>query len=420
MKINLAMLTLSLFLVFTAKAQANETFDITFESLPKLLQSRSSKIAASLAETEAANLRTGSLARSFLPSLNLHSKQSSFTIGQASQKSQMAYGAEVSVNVFNSGRDAIESELREINSDRKKFEHQRVTLDELQRTRSLFWEIVYTQEKIELLQSTMKVNQENLAIAGRRILSGVTTESDRVEFEMKAVDLSRELREAQFKLSEYTSEMSMILNIPEDSKINFPNRISHEHEFEQVLQHTHQDHDYLYKVSELQSVANELAAKSSNRSWWPKLDAFAGYNQYSELEKEYANAADRTESVVGVRLALSFGEAWEAGRESKALLKEAQALKSIAEMQKRETEIHLKNEIASLRFLHGQVHDAEENIARAERYYKLTQSEYVRGVKNSPDVLGASEKIFEMQNKKIEIIRDFQIAKAHVLSKIGK
>jgi hypothetical protein len=41
-------------------------------------------------------------------------------------------------------------------------------------------------------------------------------------------------------------------------------------------------------------------------------------------------------------------------------------------------------------------------------------------VKNSPDVLGAADKLFDMQHKRLEIIRDFQVAKGHVLAKIGR
>lgn len=103
-----------------------------------------------------------------------------------------------------------------------------------------------------------------------------------------------------------------------------------------------------------------------------------------------------------------------------ALNKEAAADFERAEFKRREIEAHMENEVSELRFLHDQVHDAEDNIARAERYYKMTQSEYARGVKNSPDVLGASEKLFESRSKRIELIREFQVAKAHVLAKLGR
>ncbi|OYZ13487.1 MAG: hypothetical protein B7Y39_17580, partial [Bdellovibrio sp. 28-41-41] len=81
---------------------------------------------------------------------------------------------------------------------------------------------------------------------------------------------------------------------------------------------------------------------------------------------------------------------------------------------------HIENEVAELKLLHSQVHDAEENIVRAEKYYKLTQSEYARGVKNSPDMLSASEKIFEVKNKRLEILKDFNLKQAHVLAKINR
>ena len=89
-------------------------------------------------------------------------------------------------------------------------------------------------------------------------------------------------------------------------------------------------------------------------------------------------------------------------------------------MAKREIEAHLETEMAGVSFLHDQVHAAEENIARATKYHDLTKSEYARGVKNSPDMLGAAEKLFEMRHKRLEIIRDYQIAKGHILSKTGR
>ena len=187
-----------------------------------------------------------------------------------------------------------------------------------------------------------------------------------------------------------------------------------------ALAHNKKDHEFLYKETEIQSAVNQLSATQLNRIWAPKLDAYASYNQFNEREKEFASAEDRTESRVGVRLSLSLGEAFESYKEAASLKKEALSAQKMSELKKKEIDIHVSNEMAELELLHGLVHAAEENIVRAEKYYKLTQSEYVRGVKNSPDVLGASEKLFDTKKKHIEIVRDFQIAKAHILSKIGK
>ena len=106
-------------------------------------------------------------------------------------------------------------------------------------------------------------------------------------------------------------------------------------------------------------------------------------------------------------------------REAQALDQEAAAAKLMAEHKRRETAIHVRAELAQLKLLHDQVHETEQNIARAERYYKITQSEYARGVKNSPDVLGASDKLFDARHSRLETIRDYQVAKSHLMSKLG-
>ncbi|MEQ1722047.1 MAG: efflux RND transporter permease subunit [Pseudobdellovibrio sp.] len=214
--------------------------------------------------------------------------------------------------------------------------------------------------------------------------------------------------------------IAVLLGFENYKELTFSEKLEHEHDYEMALAHNKKDHEFLYKETEIQSAVSVLSASSLNRNWVPKLDAFASYNQFNEREKDFANAEDRTESRVGVRVSLSLGEAFESYKEAASLKKEALSAQKISELKKKEIDIHVSNEMAELELLHSLVHTAEENILRAEKYYKLTLSEYARGVKNSPDVLGASEKLFEIKKKRIEIVRDFQIAKAHILSKIGK
>jgi outer membrane protein TolC len=133
-----------------------------------------------------------------------------------------------------------------------------------------------------------------------------------------------------------------------------------------------------------------------------------------------ATGDDPSEATVGLKLTLSLASGLEFSQEARSLKSQAQAAKLIADFKKGEIEVHMNNELAELRFLHDQIHGAETNILRAEKYYKLTQSEYARGVKNSPDVLGSAERLFNAKLKHLEIVRDFQVAKVHILAKLGK
>lgn len=416
-----ALLISVLFLLFGGVSSGTAaTKELTFEELKVLLEKRNDRVKATQLEVEASKNRQGTLLRSFMPAVELYGGQESFKIGQQTQKNQPTYGAEVKVNLFNGGRDQLQSEVRELTLAQKENQLTRVFSEELQKARVLFWEIMYSQEVIALIESTIRINDQNLASAQRRIRSGVATESDRFEFEMKSVDLKRDLEEAKLKLANQKRDLAVLLNLEENEEMRFPKRLAHEHNFEDLLKHSHKDHDFLFKEDELQAQVVSLSAKKQRRRWWPTVDAYVAYSQFNEREKDFSEASDRTEAVVGVRMNLSLSAGLEASREAFALAQEAEASQSLAKYKRKQIEVHFENELSELRLRHDQVHNAEENIQRADRYYKLTQSEYARGVKNSPDVLGASDKLFEMKKKRLEIIRDFQLSKSHILIKIGR
>lgn len=393
---------------------------INSQNLKALIEAKNAKVQTAMKGKEAAQEKEGYLTRSFFPSLEMYAGQESFQSGVQPQISEPTYGAELKVNLFNGGRDQIEDRVRQLGTRKKDFEAQRVFSEELEKARTEYWQSLYYQEVIDLLQKTLEVNKQNLSSADRRIRSGVATESDRVEFEMKAVELSQDLHEARLKRESHLRNLKVLLGLSKLDSGAFSEKLDHEHEYEQEFKHDMKDHEFLIKENEIQAEQNRLLAKKENRDWWPKLEAFAAYNQYNEREKEFTDAKDRTESVVGLRVSLSVAAGLESRREGAALQKEAEGSQILAEFQKTEIEAHLENEMAELKLMHSQIHTAEENIMRAEKYYRLSQSEYGRGVKNSPDVLGASERLFETRHKRLEMVRDFQLAKTHVLSKIGK
>jgi outer membrane protein len=408
-----------LFLIvgFQISVQATE---IDSNNLKELLQSKNVKIESSKLELDAAQEREVSIARSFLPSIELHGSQESFKVGKLEQKNEPAYGAEAKINLFNGGRDQIHSEIRSLQAQKKNYQLLRVQAEELEKARNLYWQILYAREKIELLNAGIATNNENLKAAERRIRGGVATESDRFEFEIKNTELTQELNEIKLQQNSNISTLALMLGFDDPKELSFNEKLEHEHDIASFLKHSIKDHEFLYKENELQASESSLEATSQSRTWWPKVDAFASYNQYNERDKEFANASDRTESAVGLKATLSLANALDSASESRAFRQQAISSQKLAEMQKQEIEIHIENEMAELELLHSQVHQAEENITRAEKYYKLSLSEYARGVKNSPDILGASEKLLNMKDKKISIIRDFQLAKVHILSKMGK
>lgn len=413
-------LVILLVLMMVAPFAGAQEFKVDSKNLRSLVTEKNAKVQASMRNKEAAEQKEGYLGRSFLPSLDLHASQEQFKSGSTDTKSQPAYGAELRVNLYNGGRDHLEDKVRKLTSQKRGFESDRVLSEELEEARNSYWQILYLRDKQVALKSSLESNRQNLTSADRRIRSGVATESDRVEFEMKDVELRQDLEKTQIEMQNRIRRLGLIIGKEKMDVNSFVEKLDHEHDYESQLKHEAKDHEFLVKEHEITAEQNRLLAKKEKRAWWPKLEAFAGYNQYNERDKDFTAASDRTESVVGLRVSLSMAAGLESHREGKSLGKEAEAAEALAQFQKKEVEAHLESEMDELQLLHNQVHEVEENIRRAEKYYRLTQSEYGRGVKNSPDVLGASEKLFETRHKRLEIIRDFQLAKSHVLSKIGK
>lgn len=407
--------------LLTAEARAELRLVLKSQDLKTLVQAKNERVRAKGKELEGASMREGSLVRSFLPTAEVYAGQEQFKKGPLSSRSQPTYGAEVRLNLFNGGRDKLENDRRSIVSQRKRYEVAQTVAEELSKAREAYWRILYLRDYIELIKDARKSSAESLKAAERRIRSGVATVTDRVEFEMQDIDLKRELERAELEQKNQIRTLMVVLGLDYNTVIEFPETFKHEHDWEVALKHTEEDHAFLVKPAELHAKESEAQASIQRRSWLPKVDAFAAYNQFNQREEEdFADASDRQESVIGVRLTMSLFDGLSGYREAAALSSEAEAALSEARYASQEVEAHLHGEIAELRLLHNQVHAAEENIKRAERYHQLTKSEYSRGVKNSPDMLGATEKLISMRQKRLEIVRDFQIAKSHVLAKLGR
>lgn len=406
--------------VFVSQSLQAQEILVTPEKLKSLLIERSERLQASKLSQEAAGKREINVFWSFAPTLDLHASQESFKQGEQNQRNELAYGAEAKVNVFNGGRDHLEADIRQAQALKKNYSHQRNTADALLEARSLYWSILFEQQSLKLIEEALQLNDQNMKSAQRRISSGVATESDRFEFEMQAVDLKRELAETKLKFDQGRKLLGLLLSLKPEESLKFPANMQHEHNEVELLKHLTADHDYLVKEHQLEAEILNKSVQKQKRYWWPKLDAFASYNQYNQREREFSDESNRRETAVGIKFTMNLLTGVDSYREIVAQSKEAEAQERLARLSSKEIELHLENEASELEFLHGQVHEAEENMARAEKYYRLTQSEYARGVKNSPDMLSASERAYSSKRKYYDIIREYQISRAHVMSKMGR
>ena len=395
---------------------------VTSDKIRNLLETKNGRIAAAKAEVESSKEQEGSLSRSFLPSIEMFGSKQNSKAGSEAEVKSSDFGVEAIFNVFNGGRDALKDEIRSLETLRREIKAKRITADELSDARAIYWNLLYLREKVGLLKSAIETNKQNLNSAQRRIRSGVAANSDRFEFEIKETDLKSELALVEGELVTESNKFKVIIGLDDRAKLTFSEPFTHSHDDAAVSNPSASQYEFLVRERELLGRQQRLSASDYRRSLWPKLDLFAKYNKLSQRQDTGAlgsQTKNRDDAQFGVSFSLDLADSLQLRREANALEKEAAAANMLSEYERREIGAHLAGEIAQLKILHDLVHEAEQNILRAERYYQITQSEYTRGVKNSPDVLGAAEKLFDIRHNRIKIIKDFQVAKSHILSKIG-
>lgn len=406
-----------LFIVLGASAARAEVA-VDSANLRALVEAGNATVQAKRLDADAGEARRGSLGRSFLPQITAGAGGEHFRKGRDELRTQPEYGVEARVNLWNGGRDALTAEIRDLAAEGEKAALRRVTAEKLSDAYTLYWRALYLRDWVDTLKKARALNDDSLRAADRRIRSGVATRIDRLEFEMQAADLGRGLRAAELAYEIARDELALLLGVKEPLALR--EKFEHGHDYEKDLTHAEGAMDYW--TADARIAADRLAAESRRdaRGFWPRVEAVAGYWQLTQLEEDPPDAADRTEAYVGLKLRLDLSAGFEEQREARAKRLEAEGLKLRSERDRRAMALHMRTELRELKRLHDQVHDFEENIGRAETYHRMTLSEYGRGVKNSPDVLGANLKLLEARQKRLESIRDFQIAKSHLKAKLGR
>lgn len=416
MEVRFLFLVVSIWFFFSPAMAVN----VSFESLKGLVESRNGRVLGQKSKVEAAKVREGVFARSYLPQISLNGGYEAFKIGTTTPDQQPYYGLEGVVNVYNGGKDQLQENVQRLKTEIKENEVKITLAEELGRARELFWKIIYLKREKELLDRMRQVNEENLKAANKRISSGVATPSDRLEFEMKRLDLKREIKLTGAEEKSLSYDLLVYLGYEAHEPLSLTGDLEHLDEWEYDLKHTHEDHDFFTKPAVLLAQELQIQKQQKKRVWVPRVDLYAGLYQFNQREEDPASERERRESVVGVKLTMNLFDRFSARSEARALESEASAATALSAFRKKQNEAHIEKEFLELKTLHEQVHESEKHIVMAEKYYNATQVEYTRGAKNSPDVLSATERLEEVTRAKNKLVRDFQIARSHVLSKIGK
>lgn len=272
-------------------------------------------------------------------------------------------------------------------------------------------------EMIELHQLKVLVREENSTneiqkkMAQKKVKAGLTSQVDILEFELRESEISLEEKEINLRHEEAHQNFFKLtgqsLEDNDIEKISF-SPISF---FSISKSKSPIDQNPEFKKANLALLKSDLDIDEVRSDFYPSLDLIYDFGHITPTESD---AFKFNETKYGVQLTIPLFSGLDTSYKIKSISLLAQA------SQKNRNQV-LNNINADYEKLMSQLNEYSlvykinsKKILNNKKYYSLTLDEYRRGIKNSPDLIGATERLFTTQKKHIEIQRQLETIKAQI------
>lgn len=403
-----------------------ETKTLRFEDLPHLVSAQNKNVLAGQSYVAGAKSQTGHWERSFLPKIRAEGGGEIFQTGNLGRRTEPRGSVEGRLNLFRSGKDRLEEKIRDTRAGFTEANFRQTYFRELSRARLLYADILYYDELLKSARQALSLTGEHLGLIQRQIKAGLTTDADRIEFEMLQNRLSQDELLFEEDYEHATEELKAVLGLSSGTSLKLDGSLGDFQE-QDVLEMGHHfnarvnaraHHDVL-ALKKKAEIAN-LQKKQADRWWGPSLEAYGSYSLYPFREREYPALKNRDEAVGGLVLSFDLFDGLHAKTQGKAFDHQARGHALEAEQKSRELEVlfeKLKHELKNRRRL---IQLMTQNTNQGGQYLKMSLEEYGRGVKTGPQLREASERLLSEKHRLASTRREYRQIKAEFLALLGK
>ncbi len=311
-------------------------------------------------------------------------------------------------NLYRGGRDFsvrdeahAETRIAELKSEIKRREL-------LLSIRSQYYSLIALDHLLKIENEEKGLSEDQRRMAQKKVKAGLTSSVDDIEFELREGEIAIQMRSLSAERERILAEMKKNLGIETQIEVIGTLPLSNQN-FEKKEAFL-RDHP-LNKLS-LEEISLIDARKREVKSeYFPEVDFSASYGRLT-LDDTSIGRWNETQYLLSVTIPLFSG--FDTFHKMRAATFEVtqKERERVSVQQTLEKEFDLNfSRYSELRDLSEM---NEKRIARAKQYYTMTIAEYKRGIKNSPDLVSATERLFEIQKKQIEILRDLQILKTNL------
>ncbi|MBK7961789.1 MAG: TolC family protein [Bdellovibrionales bacterium] len=349
----------------------------------------------------------------FLPRLSVEGGPQTTKFDDDKNSGTTLYG-KADWNLYRGGLDQDNFEKSRIQRDldQKKFEASKSKV--IRDVSRNFHELSFLLESSALKEKALQLNQEQMKLAKLKKNSGFTSSADVIEFELREATLTSDLKMISQLNTEKSRELSVLLGRKDlSSSILVKGHLAKETPSiskEDILKRLRQSNIEIVQANAEAQLSQKDAAIAKS-GFLPSVDLEAKYGKIANEERVFS---ENNNYSLMLKISVPLFSGLETLNETRAARSSVAAKEASATRKTLTGQADAENLLSQLTTISERINLEEKNLSKSEEYYKITLGEYRRGVKNSPDMVGASERLLEAKIRNLEYRKDFYLTKLKI------
>lgn len=409
---------LGFFLGETVHADHPNEGSLSLQDLVQEALAQNKELKASTHRLDAANSEMSAARGAYFPELSIEGGPLETKFDSEKNSGTAVYG-KAEWNLYRGGRDKATSDIRGLEAElaEKQISQARARVErEIGR---LYYEMLFLLESVALKEKALSMNQDQMKLARVKNQSGFTSNADVIEFELREATIKSDLKKLLQERADKSRELSVLLGRREPvgelsvrghlAKGNFRG------DRKKIIYELEKGNPELIEAQVERQIA-EKEKDVARSGFFPKLDIEGRFGKIANEERVFSEK-DNYSVFLKLKIPLFSGLSTtnEVGAAGSRLQQKEAMLTHKALSMRAEAESLL----SQLDLIQERLELEEKTLQRSEDYYKITLGEYRRGVKNSPDMVGAAERLLEARIRNLEYRRDFYLAKLRLSGLVG-
>lgn len=403
-------------LLFGGRAFAHHPNEgsLTLEQLLKEAETQNLDIKEAEGQLKTSEALASSQYGRLMPQLSIEGGPQSTKFDDEKNSGTTVYG-KAEWNLYRGGKDSSELDKAKIKSDLDRKKYEAIKSKVVREISRVYYELLFLLEGSDLKEKAIEMNQEQMKLAKLKKSSGFTSNADVIEFELREATLNSDLKMFSQVIAEKSRELSVLLgrkdsSIPSLVKGHLVRETATTLSKENVLSRL-KDNNIEIAEAQAEFKMSEKDVSIAKSGFLPSLDLEAKYGKIANEEKVFN---DKDNYSVMLKLSVPLFSGLETMNQTKSARSAVVARDAAASRKGLSVVAKTGNLFSQLSTLTDRLNLEEKNLSKSEEYYKITLGEYRRGVKNSPDMVGASERLLEARIRNLEYRKDYYLTKLRI------